>query len=461
MTTHSPGGYTGRVRGEGPDCAGQPAGKPAAFEPAASRPRHLTPLRIAAAYVFLGASWILFSDRLLEALVDPGELQQQLQTAKGWFFVLATGWLLYVLLRRLVGEIRQRDEAVRATIDSIADAVLVVDDLAQVVNANQAAVEMLAASGKTDLLVPLETLADRFGLRRPDGTPFARDDYATLRALRGETLRGYEAIFRRADGRDIYVSITASPVRHQRQGSPRLAVAVVRDMSESKRFEDMREDFLATAAHEFKTPLAVIKAQAQLLQRRSEVDLPSLQVLNRQVERLSRLTQQLLEASRFRLGGPELRRETYDLAEQVAGVLERRQRLASSHRLVLSRRERTLVHADRERIEQVLLNLVDNAVKFSPKGCEVQAEVRREGNEVRVSIRDQGVGIPHDRQARIFERYYRAHAGTSEDYGGIGVGLDMSREIVDRHGGRMWFESEPGAGSTFSFALPLGEVAAA
>ncbi|HEY6105997.1 MAG TPA: ATP-binding protein, partial [Anaeromyxobacteraceae bacterium] len=173
--------------------------------------------------------------------------------------------------------------------------------------------------------------------------------------------------------------------------------------------------------------------------------------------RLSRLTHQLLELSRLRLGGPELRRETYDLAEQVAEVLARLQSLAAGHRLTLARREPAPVYADCERMEQVLVNLVDNAVKFSPGGCDVETTVARLGSEVQVSVRDQGLGIPRDKQARIFERYYRAHAGTAEDYGGIGVGLDMSREIVSRHGGRMWFESEPGAGSAFSFTLPLAE----
>ncbi|HET6921602.1 MAG TPA: HAMP domain-containing sensor histidine kinase, partial [Anaeromyxobacteraceae bacterium] len=253
------------------------------------------------------------------------------------------------------------------------------------------------------------------------------------------------------------VGITASPVQGR---SGRLAVAVVRDLSELRRFEEMREDFLATAAHEFKTPLAVIKAQAQLLQRRGEADPHGLQVLNRQVERLSRLTHQLLELSRLRLGGPELRRETYDLAEQVSEVLDRLQSVAAGHRLTLARHEPAPVYADRQRMEQVLVNLMDNAVKFSPGGCDVETTVARLGSEVQVSVRDQGLGIPRDRQARIFERYYRAHAGTPEDYGGIGVGLDMSREIVSRHGGRMWFESEPGTGSVFSFTLPLAEGAA-
>lgn len=417
----------------------------------------LRPFRAAAVYAVLGALWILFSDRVLDALVEPGALQEQLQTAKGWLFVLATAGLLYLLVRRVVTERRQRDEAVRATLDSIAEAVWVVDDQARIVNVNRAAVDLLGAGSKSELLVPLGVFAERFSLRSADGAPFPPEGYATLRALRGETLRGVEAVLRRSDGRDICASITAAPVRDRRGVPPRLAVAVIRDVSEAKRFEEMREDFLATAAHEFKTPLAVIKAQGQLLQKRAGADSQSLQVINRQVERLSRLTHQLLEVSRFRLGGPELRRESYDLAGQVADVLERLQLVASGHRFSVARREPAQVSADRERIEQVLVNLIDNAVRFSPRGGDVEATVRRRDGEVVVSIRDHGVGIPSEKQGRVFERYYRAHAGTGEDYGGFGVGLEMSREIVSRHGGRMWFESAPGEGSTFSFTLPLAD----
>jgi signal transduction histidine kinase len=99
--------------------------------------------------------------------------------------------------------------------------------------------------------------------------------------------------------------------------------------------------------------------------------------------------------------------------------------------------------------------LLENAIRFSPRGGDVEAALIRQGAEAVVSVRDHGLGIPRERQARVFERYYRAHSGTSQDYGGLALGLDASREIVARHGGRIWFESDPGQGSVFSFSLPL------
>ena len=117
------------------------------------------------------------------------------------------------------------------------------------------------------------------------------------------------------------------------------------------------------------------------------------------------------------------------------------------------------MHADRERLARVITSLVDNAVRFSPHGGPVSAQVDAREGEAIFSVEDHGLGIPAERQARIFERYYRAHAGTAQDYGGLGLGLDISREIVARHGGQMWFESTPGNGSTFHFSLPLAEEA--
>jgi len=413
------------------------------------------PFRIAAIYALVAGAWILFSDRLLAALVPQGAMHVLLETAKGWAFVLVTAGLLHLLIRRSAEGMRRLDAEVRATLDSIADAILVVDAEGRVANANRAALDLLGVSNKSEILVPLPDFAARFHMRRADGSPLPPDGFATLRALRGETIRGYEAVYRRTDGRDVFVAVSAAPVRVRPGGPVRLAVAVLRDVSEERRFDELRDEFLSTAAHEFKTPLAVIKAYAQLLRKRSDGEAPALLVINRQVDRLSRLVQQLLEVSRFRLGGPEMRRERYDLAEQVAQALERTRDRAEGHRLLLVERAPAPVYADRERIGQVLGNLIDNAVKFSPGGGDIEAAVRRLDREVEISIRDAGVGIPRDKQGRVFERYYRAHAGTHEDYGGMGVGLDMSREIVARHGGRMWFESEPGVGSTFSFTLPL------
>jgi signal transduction histidine kinase len=277
---------------------------------------------------------------------------------------------------------------------------------------------------------------------------------ASVRAvLEGERVLPYDGLVRDARGRDVFVSVTASPV--DAPSRPRLAVAVLRDVTPARRLDELRDEFLSTAAHEFKTPLAVVKAYAQLLRKREPAEDQALGVILRQVERLNRLVEHLLDASRLRSGGRDLRRERFDLAALAAEVVERMRPASPRHALEIRSERPAPVEADRERLERVITSLVDNAIRFSPAGGDVAVSVAQVDGEAVLSVEDHGLGIPPERQARIFERYYRAHAGTSDDYGGLGVGLDMSRETVVRLGGRMWFESAPGQGSRFHFSLPL------
>jgi PAS domain S-box-containing protein len=409
--------------------------------------------RIAGVYAVVGLAWIAFSDRLVGVLSTDPAVQHRIQTIKGWGFVLATALLLFALIRRSERGVRALGAEVRATVDSMADGVLLVDHRGCIVETNRAAVALLGASSKEEILGPVEAWGRRFELRSTDGKPLPPEQYAVARVVAGEPVAQYEALLRRGDGRDVFVSVAASRV--ERPGRPPLAVAVLRDVSGARRLDEMREEFLATAAHEFKTPLAVVKAYAQLLGRREPAERPALAVIERQVDRLTRLVQHLLDSSRLRLEGGAGRPERFDVADLAREVADRMRPTTPAHQLAVQAPQPVVVVADRARIERVLTSLVDNAIRFSPGGGPVRMRVAALDGEARVAVADEGVGIPVERQAQIFQRYYRAHAGTAQDYGGLGLGLDVSREVVERQGGRMWFESAPGAGSTFHFALPL------
>jgi two-component system phosphate regulon sensor histidine kinase PhoR len=430
-------------------------GRARAHSPGQVRRSALTPFRIVLLYAAVGIAWILLSDRALEALVRDPVYLQELQTVKGAAYVCVTAFLLYYLIRRNEQDRRVQSEEVRAVFEGMADAVLVVDAASRVVGVNRAAVELFKAHHERELLVPLSDLMLRTGMRHLDGTPLAFAQTATRRALAGEVVTAFEERFRAFDGKETVVSITAAPIRPRPGDPPRLAVAVVRDIAEEKRFEEMREEFLATAAHELRTPLAVVKAYAQLMRKRSQGDPVALDTIARQIDRLTRIVHQLLEVSRFRVGDAELRPERFDLSALLVETADALREAAETHRILVSTGAEVVVKADRARIGQVITSLIENAVRFSPQGGDVEAALERRGAEAVVWVRDHGVGIAPERQARVFERFYRAHAGTAHDYGGLGVGLDMSREIVARHGGRIWFESAAGEGSTFSFALPV------
>ncbi len=411
-----------------------------------------------AIYAVLGVAWIAFSDRAVRLLVSDPDLRTTVQTAKGSAFVLVTAAILFFLVRRSERGLRALGAEVRATVDSMGDAVLIVDATPRVVEANRAALQLLGAASKEEALGPLAEWGRRWQFRSADGEPIPLERYATVRALAGETNVRYDAILRRSDGQDVFISVSAAPVERPR-GRP-LAVAVLRDVSPARRLDEAREEFLATAAHEFKTPLAVIKAYAQLMAKREPAEGQALAVIQRQVDRLSRLVQHLLDTSRLRLDSGEVTHERFDLAALAGEVIERMRSIAPRHELRLASSGPATVLADRDRIARVIASLVENGVRFSPAGGAVETRIEIGRGEATLSVRDGGLGIPQERQARVFERYYRAHAGTPEDPGGLGLGLDVSREIVQRHGGRIWFESSPGEGSTFHFSLPLaGEKA--
>ncbi|MFN8559722.1 MAG: HAMP domain-containing sensor histidine kinase [Dehalococcoidia bacterium] len=228
----------------------------------------------------------------------------------------------------------------------------------------------------------------------------------------------------------------------------------------------VKDEFLAVAAHELRTPVTTIKGYAQLLNRRitdaGDPRLrPTLEIIDQAANRLMRLIQDVLDVSATALGRFELRRERLDLGALVAEVAGRVPSLTERHRVTVSAIAGVIVEADRDRIEQVLMNLLMNAIRYSPHQGVVAVTVDACGPEATVSVQDQGLGIPAERQARIFELFYRAHDGADRDRQGMGVGLHLSRQVIERHGGRLTFVSAEGQGSTFWFSLPLAEPAPA
>ncbi|BDG06031.1 sensor histidine kinase [Anaeromyxobacter oryzae] len=407
------------------------------------------------AYAVVAVLWIAFSDHALSLLVPDPVRRDELQTVKGAAFVVITSILIYELIRRSEAGLRTRTAELRATVDSIADGVLVVDARLHVVEANRAIVELLGVGAKDELLGPLQEWGRRFELRDVEGRMIPFERYAARRAVAGERVSAYDARLRRADGLEVFASVSAAPV----EGTG-LAVVVLRDISAARRLDEVRDEFLETAAHELKTPLAVIKAYAQLVQKRDPADSQPLVAIQRQVDRLDRLVQHLLDTSRLRLE-VEGRRERLDLGALASDVVERIRHGAPRHTITVEAPAPAPVEADAQRLARVVAGLVDNAVRFSPDGGPVAVRVEARAGEAVLSVTDRGVGIPPERQARVFERYYHAHAERPDDTAGLGLGLEVSRVIVERHGGRMAFESAPGRGSTFFLVLPLAAEARA
>lgn len=218
----------------------------------------------------------------------------------------------------------------------------------------------------------------------------------------------------------------------------------------------LRDEFLGVASHELRTPLTVIKAYAQwLLTRETDQDKRGvLQIMVRHADRIDELLREMLTVSELRAGRVELHPQRFDLAALVREVVTAMQTLSEKHRLLLRVDGPALVDADRNQIEVVLTHLTDNAIRYSPKGGDVEATVAKGDGQVVVAVKDQGIGIPEERQRHVFEPFFQIQPAIA-GYGGMGLGLYISKEILQRHGGRIWFESKEGQGSTFYFSLPL------
>ncbi|QSQ11340.1 ATP-binding protein [Myxococcus landrumensis] len=222
----------------------------------------------------------------------------------------------------------------------------------------------------------------------------------------------------------------------------------------------VRDDFLSIASHELKTPLTPLSLRLATLERKLErgehVDPSTLRHARQHLLRMTGLINDLLDASRIEAGRLMLHPQPTRMDSLVEHVLESMEAQRGSHELRFEHPEQAVqVFADPYRLEQVISNLVENALKYSPDGGLIRVTLQTRGELALLSVSDSGIGIPEDQQKLLFERYFRARNVSSRSYGGLGLGLYISRDIVEHHGGRIWVESEVGHGSTFHVALPL------
>ncbi len=296
-----------------------------------------------------------------------------------------------------------------------------------------------------------------------------------------------ELIHRCRDGRQVIVESRQILVRDER-GNATAILEINRDVTERshleqiehealvereaqfKEAERLKDEFIGIATHELRDPLAVLKGYTQMLLMQSkrgkgpeftELQKQALQEIDKSINSMVELANDLLDVTRLQAGELVLQFEPTDLVDLVRRVTERLQMTTMQHTLSVESTLPSLpLSLDVRRMEQVFSNVIDNAIKYSPDGGDIEITIReaREAQEVVISIRDHGIGIPLHEQGRIFERFARASNSGAHRIGGTGLGLYLSREIVERHTGRIWFESVQGQGSTFFIALPLKPV---
>jgi len=357
-----------------------------------------------------------------------------------------------------LGDLLQAQQASQAAIDSLPDPVLVVDTEGVVLNLNQAAEALLRLPPGEGVGKPLHSL-----------DPALRE---RLEAVRAHVLEGKGAVVPRGFEEAVRVELPDGPRRllpratalYSAEGTVTGVTIVLQDVTRLMRFDELKNDLVATVAHEFRTPLTSLHMAIHLLAEEaagplteSQADLT--QAARQDCERLQAIVDDILDLSRIQAGRIELHAKPIDarwLTAQAAAGVEPAARAAGSALVVESPDEPLPVHADPERVDVVLTNLLGNAVRHTPEGGRITARVKAHGPAVRFEVEDNGSGIPRQYQERIFERFFQVPGGKR---GGVGLGLYISREIVRAHGGDMGVESDEGKGSTFWFTLPAAIAA--
>ncbi len=269
-----------------------------------------------------------------------------------------------------------------------------------------------------------------------------------------------EGELRRRHGGVVSVGITYAPLL-EKGGQLSNVIGVVRDITHFREADQLKETFISVVSHELKTPVSIIKGYAETLTRAEARRDPALVsemlgVIVEEADRLARLVDDLLDASRLQVDGlPFEEVQDVDLRLIARRVVERYASRDKRHELILDfPSDFPLINGDPGRLEQVLDNLVSNAIKYSPEGGTVRIAGTASPAEVVLSVSDEGLGIPLDEQERIFERFHRVESPQTRAISGTGLGLYLTRAIVRAHGGRIWVESDLGQGTTFYVALP-------
>lgn len=234
---------------------------------------------------------------------------------------------------------------------------------------------------------------------------------------------------------------------------------VTRDRTEARELDERKDEFISIASHELKTPLTTLKGYTQILENQfkkfeDEKALTYLNKMDEQIDRLNKLVGELLNVSRIQSGKLELQKERVDIDELVKEVAEDLQHSTDKHKIEFFGNSNKKLVIDKHRFAQVLINLINNAIRYSPQAEKIVLKSELKGEEVVISVKDFGVGIPKEQQKHIFERFFQASNLRKEGLGGLGLGLYISWEIVKAHGGKMWVKSRVNKGTTFYVSLP-------
>jgi len=341
----------------------------------------------------------------------------------------------------LVARLQQERAQLEALLNASSDATVAIDTDGRVVYLNDAARNIFAPDAE-----------------EPQGRQFIEvvRDHDLNDLLVAAARRGERSVSVVAYGQaQRWIQATAVPIQG---GGDWAALAVFHDLTEVRRLDSMRRDFISNVSHELRTPLAGIRAAAETLREGALDDKPAAQEflghIQRETDRMTQLVEELLELSRIESGAAPLNFAPLDVAALVRDTVSRFAQQAERAGIAIAADappSELLITGDAERLERALGNLVANALKFTPEGGSITVGAAADGADAVISVRDTGIGMEAEQQARVFERFYKADRGRGS---GTGLGLAIVKHIVQAHQGSVSVESRPGRGSTFTARLP-------
>ncbi len=358
---------------------------------------------------------------------------------------------------RLASQLAAEQYKVKTILESSADGIMTIDTERRILSFN-ASMERLTGWKREEAVGSycFEVLR----LRDSQGIDICQTRCPVVRGVEG--FLSLDGIVTTKDGQNVDACMNYS-IAHSPSGSLLPTVVNIRDISRFRQIENLRSALLATVSHELQTPISIIKAYASTLARSDaewsqQTIRDKLQAIEDESDRLSELVSKLLYTSRLEAGDLSLNKLLLDLPQEAHKVAKRFAGLTEIHKVEVDfPPEFPPILADPEKIGEVLTSLVENATKFSPQGGTITVKGETSGNEVSVTVVDEGIGIALRDQERIFDRFYRVEDSLARPIQGTGLGLYICKTLVEAHGGRIWVKSELGKGSRFTFSLPIGE----
>jgi two-component system phosphate regulon sensor histidine kinase PhoR len=358
-----------------------------------------------------------------------------------------------IQFRNQMQEMSKEKDYLQTVLKGMMEGVLVVDGRGRILMVNDALRGLLSLSKDVSDKMPLEIIRN------------AELEGAIRKAIQDGENIALELDLDKTGEKTIEVNVVSILPSNKRMDEEsegiRGAIAVFHDITRLKQLEKIRQDFVANVSHELRTPLTTIKGYAETLLEgalKEDQAFQFVQVIKRHTDRLTKIVEDLLMLSRIETKEFQLKMEAIPLRDIIDDVFEFVKEPAEKKEISLSRNEipsSLAVQADRDYLEQILINLLDNAIKYTPEGGRVTVSaIEKDSKEIQFSVEDDGIGIPKEDLSRIFERFYRVDKGRSKEMGGTGLGLSIVKHLVQVHGGRVWVESQPGKGSTFYFTLP-------